>query len=145
MKHLRSFLIISIVAILAYLIGRQLVDRIPSKQFTITPPEPEEVPVKIENVGFRIVTAYNAVPEQTDEEPCISASGMNVCETHKKICASNEFPFGTLLLIGDQVWEVQDRTHSRYKYRIDLLVDDYEEAREWGKRVLEIKKVTVLK
>jgi len=95
-------------------------------------PKIEQEIILSEPIGHRIVTQYNAVEEQTDDTPCISASGMNVCETNKKICASNEFPFGTLLLVGDTIWEVQDRTNSRYSHRLDLLVEDYNEAIEWG-------------
>ena len=89
-------------------------------------------------IGYRVVTAYNPVPEQTDDTPCISASGLNVCETSRNIIASNEFAFGTLLMIDGEIWEVQDRTHSKYDYRIDLLMYDYQEAIDFGKRTLKI-------
>ncbi|KKK64823.1 hypothetical protein LCGC14_2980330 [marine sediment metagenome] len=45
----------------------------------------------------RVASAYNAVESQTDSEPCITASGLNVCGTKRKILASNEFPFGSRL------------------------------------------------
>ena len=92
-------------------------------------------------IGYRVVTAYNPVPEQTDDTPCISASGLNVCETSRNIVASNEFAFGTKLMIDGKVWEVQDRTHSKYDYRIDLLMYDYQEAIDFGKRTLKIEMV----
>ena len=137
MRHLETFCIIILIGILLVINIIAVLDKIPSRSFTITP---EEKPVIIEKekVGFRIITAYNAVPEQTDDTPCISASGLDVCNTDKKICASNEFPFGTLLLIENEVWEVQDRTNSRYSYRIDLLVSDYDDAMQWGNRTLEV-------
>jgi len=94
--------------------------------------------LEISNIGDRVITAYNPVPEQTDSDPCISASGMNVCETNKNIVATNEFAFGTQLMIDGKIWEVQDRTHSRYKYRIDLLMYDYQDAINWGKKTLKI-------
>ena len=89
-------------------------------------------------LGYRIVTAYNPVPNQTDNTPCISASGMNICEIQRNIIATNEFAFGTLLMIDGKVWEVQDRTNKRYSHRIDLLMYDYQEAKNWGKRTLKI-------
>ena len=137
MKHLETLCIILLIGFLLIFNIIAVLDKIPSRNFTITP---EEKPVIIEKekVGFRIITAYNAVPEQTDDTPCISASGLDVCNTNKKICASNEFPFGTLLLIENEVWEVQDRTNSRYSYRIDLLVSDYDDAMQWGNRTLEV-------
>lgn len=110
------------ILILLFLVGvgiAALIQRIPARQFTYSREEPVEIEKEV--VGWRVITAYNAVPEQTDSEPCISVSGIDVCKTYKKICASNEFPFGTLLMIGDEIWEVQDQTNSRYNYRIDLL------------------------
>ena len=90
----------------------------------------------------RVITAYNAVEEQTDDTPCISASGLDICNTWKKVAASNEFSFGTKLLIDGDIYYVEDRTHPRYQYRIDLLMPSYEEAKNWGK---QIKEVIVLK
>ena len=87
---------------------------------------------------WRTITAYNAVPEQTDQDYCISASGLNVCETEKRICATNEFPIGTQIMIDGIVWEVQDRTNARYGYRIDLLMENYEDAINWGIQTKEI-------
>ena len=93
-------------------------------------------------MGYRTITAYNSVEDQTDDTPCISASGLNVCETEKEICATNEFPFGTRLLIDDKIiCEVQDRTNSRYSHRIDLLMDNYDDAMDWGRKVLLINLV----
>ena len=95
--------------------------------------------VETSTLGYRVITAYNPVPKQTDSTPCISASGLNVCETKKRIVATNEFPFGTKLLIDGKIWEVQDRTNKRYSHRIDLLMYDYEEAKQWGKKTLKIE------
>ncbi len=94
---------------------------------------------EVDILGYRVITAYNSLEQQTDDTPCISASGLNVCETEKEICATNEFPFGTRLLIdGKIICEVQDRTNSRYSYRIDLLMDEYNDAITWGRRTLKI-------
>ena len=142
MKHLETLCIIILIGILLVINIIAVLDKIPSRSFTITPEE-KSVIIEKEKVGFRIITAYNAVPEQTDDTPCISASGLDVCNTDKKICASNEFPFGTLLLIENEVWEVQDRTNSRYSYRIDLLVSDYDDAMQWGNRTLEVKIIII--
>ena len=133
-----------VIIILAFLIGvgiMTMVQKLPANEFQITPEEP--IKIEKEMVGHRVITAYNAVEEQTDDTPCISASGLNVCETYKRVCASNEFPFGTLLLINGRVWDVQDRTNSRYNYRIDLLMDDHAEAMEWGSRVLEVNIIII--
>lgn len=86
----------------------------------------------------RVVTAYNPVKSQTDSTPCIAASGLNICETNKKIFASNEFEFGQKIVIDGVIWECQDRMNLRYNHRIDLLMYDYEQAKEWGKQIKEI-------
>ena len=95
---------------------------------------------------IREVTAYNPVAEQTDSTPCLTASGIESCDTFKKIAASNEFPFGTKLWIPalDTIYEVQDRTNSRFKYRIDLLFgeDEIAEAILFGIKTLEVYPLT---
>lgn len=96
-----------------------------------------------EPLGYRIITAYNAVESQTDSEPCIAASGKYVCGTDKTICASNEIPMGTKIKIGDDIiCEIQDRTNSRYFFRLDILMADLKEAKEWGR---QIKFVSIVK
>lgn len=75
-----------------------------------------------------ILTTYQAVPEQTDKEPCISASGMNVCETNKRIAACPDYlPFGTLIEIeGLGIYECQDKMAARFrnKNHFDLLTEE---------------------
>ena len=95
-------------------------------------------------LGSRVLTAWNAVEAQTDSTPCIASSGMNICETDKNIAASNELSFGTRFRVEgidekwDKIYEVQDRTNSRYDYRIDILLDEYQEAMEFGRQVRDI-------
>lgn len=87
-------------------------------------------------------TAYNAVPEQTDSTPCITASGHNICDEDviHRIAASNKYPFGTILDIeGYGRYEVQDRTNKRFSGRIDLLFASEEEAIKFGKKTLKYR------
>ena len=88
---------------------------------------------------LRMTTAYNAILSQTDSTPCISASGLNVCETGRNIVATNEFPFGTLIEIDGVIYEVQDRMNSRYLYEVDILMEDYNDAKTWGRQEKIIK------
>jgi len=89
------------------------------------------------------VTAYNAVPEQTDSSPCISADGTDVCQTDLNIVAANFLPFGTKIRIpqyfGDTIFEVHDRMNARYNYRVDVLMDSVQQAKQFGIRTLEIE------
>ncbi len=87
---------------------------------------------------WRIVTGYSSTPDQTDDTPFITASGQRV---RLGIVATNEFPFGILLLIDGLIYEVQDRTNARYGYRIDIWFPTRAEALAWGKRTLEITKL----
>lgn len=88
------------------------------------------------------VTAYNPVPEQTDSTPCITASGKNVCDQKMNVIAANWLPFGTKVQIpdyfGERVFEVQDRMNARYSDRVDVLMYDLAEAKEFGKRRLRV-------
>jgi len=88
---------------------------------------------------YKIITAYNPVKSQTDHTPCISASGLNVCKMEKLVCAcSREYEFGTKFLINGQVWECYDRLARKYDNRIDLLMYNYKDAKEFGKQLLEV-------
>lgn len=95
------------------------------------------------------VTMYNSVPEQTDESPCISADGSNICDLFAKgqnICASNDYKIGTKLHIvglGDCV--VKDRMAR--KYTNTGAVDwyngmDVAGARKFGKQFIDVKTYT---
>lgn len=90
----------------------------------------------IENIGYRTITAYSSTPDQTDDTPFITASGQMV---RRGICATNEFEMGTVLEINGDIYEVQDRTNSRYRHRIDLWMPSREEALEFGVKTLEVK------
>jgi len=50
------------------------------------------------------------------------------------VLASNEFPFGTRMLIAGEIWEVQDRMNKRFPKRLDLLFRTKAEVDAWGKR-----------
>ena len=90
------------------------------------------------------VTAYNSVPWQTDNTPCISADGSNICQLkaqgHESCAAA--LPFGTKINIpGFGVCTVHDRLAPRFAHRIDLYFGDADKikaARQWGKRRLKV-------
>ncbi len=96
----------------------------------------------------REVTAYNVgIPEQTSENPCIGASGKNLCamvEQGRRVCAANFVALGTVLRIanyGECV--VLDRMHRRYAHRVDIAMreDAIDEAVNFGvqKLVVQVK------
>lgn len=90
------------------------------------------------------VTAYTSTPDQTDNSPCITANGYNVCEHNiENVVAANFLPFGTRLKMpeyfGEQTFIVQDRMNARYTNRVDVWMTDIQKAREFGVRYVEIE------
>ncbi len=95
---------------------------------------------------IRIVTAYNAGdPDQNYGNPCISASGENLCKalsTGKKRCAANFVPLGTKLYIEKYgIFVVTDRTNRRYRNRVDIAMklDEINRAKQFGRQKLNVK------
>lgn len=96
----------------------------------------------IVSMALRTVTAYNGVPEQTDDTPCISASGDDICSARRwgaHVCAANFVPLGSHLAILDTssmtAYEcvVLDRMNRRYPNRVDIFMgDDIARARSFG-------------
>jgi 3D (Asp-Asp-Asp) domain-containing protein len=91
-----------------------------------------------------VITGYSSTPEETDEDPFITASGDCV---HDGIVAANFLPFGSKIRIpeiyGDEIFVVEDRMHPRKKQQIDIWFPSKQEALEFGARysyieVLEI-------
>jgi 3D (Asp-Asp-Asp) domain-containing protein len=95
--------------------------------------------------SIRTVTAYNAGdPLQTDDTPCTSANGEDICralEAGQKHCAANFVPLGTELHIETYGWcRVSDRTHPRYRDRVDIAMkkEERRKATAFGKQQLRI-------
>lgn len=117
-----------------------VVSRAWSEVFGDDEQKPEEEEVEIERaktikVGYVDITAYSAVEAECDSDPLVTADG-SVVTVVPNIIAANHLPFGTKLRIpgyfGDRVFEVRDRMNARYRQRIDILMTDAKEAREWG-------------
>jgi 3D (Asp-Asp-Asp) domain-containing protein len=95
---------------------------------------------------IRIVTAYNAGdPDQNHGNPCIAASGENLCKAlsiGKKRCAANFVPLGTKLHIEKYgIFVVTDRTNKRYRNRVDIAMklNEIHKAKQFGKKKLNVK------
>jgi len=110
----------------------------------------KRTPYIVRSETIRVVTAYNAGdPRQTDDTPCISASGENICKalaTGKKRCAANFVPLGSRLHVDKiGVCLVTDRTNRRYRNRVDIAMqrDEYHEARRFGRQKLTVKIIDI--
>lgn len=91
------------------------------------------------SLGIRTMTAYNSDPAQTDDTPCITANGFNVCEHGvEDTVAANFLPFGTKIripeLFGERIFIVRDRMNARYENRIDVWMLKNDDARRFGVR-----------
>ena len=86
------------------------------------------------------VTAYNSLPEQTDDTPFITASNTH---TRDGIVAANFLPFGTLVRIpeiyGNKIFIVEDRMNSKYHYHMDIWMEHYQDAIDFGLKALKIE------
>jgi 3D (Asp-Asp-Asp) domain-containing protein len=83
------------------------------------------------------VTAYTSEVGQTDDTPCITASGLDVCKRDtENIVATNFLPLGTRVrmpeLYGDRVFYVEDRMNGRYHYKMDVWMKEKEAAKQFG-------------
>jgi 3D (Asp-Asp-Asp) domain-containing protein len=92
-------------------------------------------------------TAYSSTPGQTDDTPCITATGYDVCRNYAlygsaNTLASNFLPLHSIVkipdLYGDQLFVVRDRMNSRYgSDNIDIWMPTYSDARSFGaKRIM---------
>ena len=100
----------------------------------------------IVNETIREVTAYNAGdPNQNLGDPCVSASGENICSVLKaghKRCAANFVPLGTMIKIDKfGVCKVTDRMNKRYKNRVDIAMRKHEKdkALKFGLQKLSVQ------
>lgn len=86
------------------------------------------------------VTGYSSTPDQTDDDPFITASGKYVGEG---IIAANFLPFGTKVRFperfGNQVFVVEDRMNKRFYNRADIWFETREEAQNFGVQSLKIE------
>ena len=91
-------------------------------------------------------TVYNAVPEQTDSTPFITASGAQINqqhpELHRWVAVSQDmlkrgYKFGMYIEVSgagdlDGIWEIQDVMNKRYTNCIDFLVENNRKLGKWN-------------
>ncbi len=83
------------------------------------------------------MTAYTSEPGQTDDSPCITASGLDVCaRDEENVVAANFLPLGTRVripeLYGNRVFYVEDRMNARYNYKMDIWMKQKSDAKRFG-------------
>ncbi|MBI4713650.1 3D domain-containing protein [Candidatus Uhrbacteria bacterium] len=90
------------------------------------------------------LTAYTSEPAQTDDTPCITASGLDVCERDiENVVAANFLPIGTRVripeLYGERVFYVEDRMNERYYYKMDIWMKQKSDAKIFGVKYATIE------
>jgi hypothetical protein len=69
------------------------------------------------------VTGYNTVPGQTDDTPCIAASGANICGRTNAVACPRRISLGTFLVIRGEIYICEDRLAKKYDSRFDISCD----------------------
>lgn len=69
------------------------------------------------------VTGYNTVPGQTDDTPCIAASGANICGRTDAVACPRHIPLGTYVTIRGQFYVCEDRLAKKFDRRFDISCD----------------------
>ena len=123
-----AFRVIAAIAVAALfaLSGANLV-RTPIQRAAVaaSPPVPADAPPlrKLDLYMEAYVTGYNTVPEQTDSDPCIAASGANICGRRDTVACPRLFDLGTVVEIGGRKYICEDRTAKRFRGSFDINCD----------------------
>ncbi len=94
-------------------------------------------------------TAYSSTPDQTDDTPCITATGYDVCNKTKNVIAVSRdlvrsLGYGTKVrfpeIFGDKVFHIEDTMNVRFVQRIDVHFGSRDEAKQFGlKKALKME------
>jgi len=100
--------------------------------------------VKVVRESTHTMTAYNSEAGQTDNSPCITANGFNVCKHGiEDTIAANFLPLGTKVkipdLYGDRIFVVRDRMNKKHPNRVDVWMKDRHDALQFGVRIAKIQ------
>ncbi|MDA3839561.1 MAG: hypothetical protein PF572_00585 [Patescibacteria group bacterium] len=107
-------------------------------------PDNKDREYSVKYTKYTTITAYNSLVGQTDNTPCITANGFDVCEHGiEDTIAANFLRFGTKVkipdLFGDRIFIVRDRMNSRYTNRVDVWLLERSDAITLGKRLAKIE------
>ncbi len=85
------------------------------------PPSTSHQPLRIYLDAY--VTGYNTVSDQTDDTPCIAASGANICGRRDAIACPRLLKLGTVVEIDGRRYVCEDRTARKFDGRFDISCD----------------------
>lgn len=107
-------------------------------------PSNNDIEIKVKYAKYTTITAYNSEVAQTNDQPCITANGFDVCKHGiEDTIAANFLRFGTKVripeLFGDRIFIVRDRMNERYPDRVDVWLLEKKDAINLGKRLAKIE------
>jgi 3D (Asp-Asp-Asp) domain-containing protein len=100
--------------------------------------------IKVISSTTHTITAYNSDVAQTDDDPCTTANGFNLCQHNQEdTVAANFLKFGTKIripdLFGDKIFVVRDRMNKKHNSRLDVWMKNRQEAMNFGIKVAKIE------
>ena len=107
--------------------------------------EPE---IQVKKKLWVTATAYSSTKWQTDDTPCITSTGYDVCNKTKNIIAVSRDLVRSLgyhrqvrlpSLYGSEIFYIEDTMNARFTNRIDVHHDSIEDAREFGIKKIELE------
>jgi 3D (Asp-Asp-Asp) domain-containing protein len=90
--------------------------------------DPQKYQKVVVSNKIALVTAYNPLVSQTDSNPCVGASGKNLCKLSGCAVANNILPLGSKVRINTiGICTVEDRLNARYngQERFDLFMNEF--------------------
>lgn len=124
--------------------AQKIADEIPQATST-----PAVVQYKVVRTSTHVMTAYNSEVGQTDDSPCITANGFNVCKHGiEDTVAANFLKLGTKVkipdLYGDRIFVVRDRMNKKHPNRVDIWMKDRPSAIKFGVKTVKIQVVEAI-
>jgi 3D (Asp-Asp-Asp) domain-containing protein len=119
--------------------AQKIADEIPQATST-----PVIIKDKVIRTSTHVMTAYNSEVGQTDDSPCITANGFNVCKHGiEDTIAANFLKMGTKVkipdLYGDRIFVVRDRMNKKHPDRVDIWMKDRASAIKFGVKTARIQ------
>ena len=109
----------------------------------------KETKIEVRKTIWVTATAYSSTPWQTDNTPCVTATGYNVCDKTENIIAVSRDLVRSLgyhrqvrlpSLYGSEIFLIEDTMNARFVNRIDIHHGSTEDAKEFGlKRNVELQ------
>ena len=82
-----------------------------------------KIDVETRKTVLATVTGYNTVHAQTDSDPCISASGHNICGRKNVVACPRSIPLESWIIIDGKYYQCLDRMNARFENNFDISFD----------------------